>query len=421
MLFKPALTMLGQEWKLVWPRSFMSHHPRASRQNFRHRPVHQVIIARGDEVHTFILHRWMIVVGGLSVLAATFWLFAATAYVMFRDDVLASMIARQTRQQHAYEDRIAALRLQVDRVTSRQLLDQDAFTARLDELLDRQKEIEKRSLQVSELVGKARDLGVRLGDDALVTGSIRRTAKIEKSGRVDKTLDRVENDIGRIGRYQETTLGALEGQMQQSEKNMRGAVADLGLSLDSLVNKPKAARPMGQGGPFIPLRMGNIENFRVRANYVANEMAWLRDLKQSLNILPVRNPLQTNSEITSGFGGRVDPFEGRGAFHAGLDFRGDKGDPVRATAEGVISKAGRVGGYGNLVEVTHKNGFITRYGHLSAISVTLGQKVKAGQIVGKLGSTGRSTGPHLHYETRISGNAVNPQRFMRAGKKLSMW
>ena len=353
--------------------------------------------------------------------ALTFWLFAATAYVMFRDDVLASMISRQTRQQHAYEDRIAALRLQVDRVTSRQLLDQDAFTARLDELLDRQGVIEKRSQQVSSLVDKARDLGVKLGDDALITGSIKRTAKIEKSDRIDKTLDRVENDIGRIGRYQETTLASLEGQMQQNEKSMRSAVADLGVPLDKLIDKPKAAKPMGEGGPFIPLRLGNVENFQMRANYVIDEMGWLSDLHKSLNVLPVRNPLAVDSEITSGFGARTDPFLGRAAFHAGLDFHGDIGDPVRATAEGVVSKAGRVGGYGNLVEITHKNGFATRYGHLSAILVSLGQKIKGGQIIGKLGSTGRSTGPHLHYETRIDGNAVNPERFVRAGKKLSMW
>ena len=372
-------------------------------------------------MHTFALHGWMIVAGGIGVLAMTFWLFAATAYVVFRDDVLASMITRQTRQQHAYEDRIAALRLQVDRVTSRQLLDQDAFTARLDDLLDRQKEIDKRSMQVTELVGKARDLGVRLGDDSLITGSTHKTAKIEKSDRIDKTLDRVENEIGRVGRYQETTLASLEGQMQQSEKSMRGAVADLGLSMDKLIDRPKMAKPVAMGGPFIPLRLDNVQTFQNRAGYVISQMGWLTDLRKSLNVLPVRNPLQVDSETTSGFGGRVDPFEGRGAFHAGLDFRGSTGDPVRATAEGVVTKAGRTGGYGNLVEVTHKNGFVTRYGHLSAIVATLGQKVKAGQIVGKLGSTGRSTGPHLHYETRIEGDAVNPQRFVRAGKKLSMW
>jgi murein DD-endopeptidase MepM/ murein hydrolase activator NlpD len=383
--------------------------------------VHQVIIARGDEVHTFALHGWMIGAGGLAILGLTFWLFAATAYVVFRDDVLASMISRQTRQQHAYEDRIAALRLQVDRVTSRQLLDQDAFTVQLNELLDRQGVLIKRSEQVSSLVNKAHELGVRLGDDDLVTGSIPRAVKVARTDRIDSTLTNIDTQLGHIGRYQETTIGSLESKIQDSEKSMRGAVADLGLSLDGLVGRPKATKPSAVGGPFIPLRMNNVENFQSRANYVIEEMDWLNDLRKSLNILPVRNPLQVDSEITSGFGGRADPFLGRSAFHAGIDFRGDIGDPVRATAEGIVSKAGRVGGYGNLVEVTHKNGFATRYGHLSAILVTIGQKIKAGQVIGRLGSTGRSTGPHLHYETRIAGDAVNPQRFVRAGKKLSMW
>ncbi len=398
----------------------MSNYPRSHRQKFLHKSVRQVIIARGDEVHTFGLHGWMIGVGALVTLALTFWLFAATAYVVFRDDVLASMIARQTRQQQAYEDRIAALRLQVDRVTSRQLLDQDAFTARLDDLLNRQGVLMKRSQQVSDLTEKARKLGVKLGDDDLITGSVA-PAKVERTGRIDTMLSRIDTDLGRIGRYQETTLNALEAQMQDNEKNVRGAVADLGLSLDNLVPKPKTPPPPGMGGPLIPLRMDSVENFQVRANYVIGQLGWLDDLRKSLNILPVRNPLLLDSEVTSGFGGRIDPFVKRPAFHAGLDFHGDKGDPVRATADGVVTKAERVGGYGNLVEVTHGNGFATRYGHLSAILVMEGQKIRAGQIVGKLGSTGRSTAPHLHYETRIASNAINPLRFVRAGRKLGMW
>jgi murein DD-endopeptidase MepM/ murein hydrolase activator NlpD len=124
-------------------------------------------------------------------------------------------------------------------------------------------------------------------------------------------------------------------------------------------------------------------------------------------------------EFTSGFGVRSDPFLGRAAMHTGLDFRAQMGDPVRVTANGKVVSAGWSGGYGRMVEVDHGNGLATRYGHLSEINVKLGQQVRIGEVIGEVGSTGRSTGPHLHYETRIEGEAVDPQKFLRAGVRLS--
>jgi murein DD-endopeptidase MepM/ murein hydrolase activator NlpD len=120
------------------------------------------------------------------------------------------------------------------------------------------------------------------------------------------------------------------------------------------------------------------------------------------------------NEMSSGFGLRRDPFKRRPAMHAGVDFRGPVGSPVKSTAPGVVIKAGWNGGYGKLVEVRHENGVTSRYAHLSIILVRAGQKVEAGDILGKLGNTGRSTGPHLHYETRVSGRAIDPLRFWKA-------
>jgi hypothetical protein len=114
----------------------------------------------------------------------------------------------------------------------------------------------------------------------------------------------------------------------------------------------------------------------------------------------------------------MDPFLRTPAMHTGLDFRGSTGDPVRATANGRVESAGVNGGYGKMIEIDHGNGFSTRYAHLSAIEVKVGQSVRIGQIIGRVGSTGRSTGPHLHYETRIDGEAVDPQKFLRAGLRL---
>jgi len=134
--------------------------------------------------------------------------------------------------------------------------------------------------------------------------------------------------------------------------------------------------------------------------------------------VPYRKPVIGEIEFTSGFGVRSDPFLGRPAMHTGLDFRAAAGDPVRATANGKVVSSGWSGGYGRMVEVDHGNGLSTRYGHLSEINVRVGDSVRIGQVIGAVGSTGRSTGPHLHYETRIDGDAVDPQKFLRAGVRL---
>jgi murein DD-endopeptidase MepM/ murein hydrolase activator NlpD len=133
---------------------------------------------------------------------------------------------------------------------------------------------------------------------------------------------------------------------------------------------------------------------------------------------PLRKPLPGALQMTSTFGYRTDPFLGRPALHSGVDLREDYGAPVRATAAGVVTAAGPQGGYGNLVEIDHGGGLATRYGHLSGINVVPGQQVGPGAVVGQVGSTGRSTGPHLHYEVRMDGEAVDPTRFLKAASAL---
>jgi len=130
----------------------------------------------------------------------------------------------------------------------------------------------------------------------------------------------------------------------------------------------------------------------------------------SLGIAPTLWPVV--GEITGHFGERLDPFSGEGAFHAGLDIASHYGDDVRATADGVISEVGRKAGYGRVVIVDHGFGVTTWYGHLSAFNTEIGMHVKAGDVIGYEGQSGRSTGPHLHYEVRIYNTPVNPWRYL---------
>jgi murein DD-endopeptidase MepM/ murein hydrolase activator NlpD len=142
----------------------------------------------------------------------------------------------------------------------------------------------------------------------------------------------------------------------------------------------------------------------------------MRSLANAAEGMPFRRP--TQARTTSGFGVRFDPFNGRPALHQGQDFAAPLNTPIYAPAPGIVSFVGVRSGYGNTVEIDHGRGFKTRYAHLNGTAVQAGQRIKLGQPVGAMGTTGRSTGVHLHYEIWMNGRPQNPARFMRAGDQL---
>ena len=142
---------------------------------------------------------------------------------------------------------------------------------------------------------------------------------------------------------------------------------------------------------------------------VLESLLFNRKLDQAAT--PSRTPI-ANSYITSGFGGRADPFGGGAAFHKGIDFHASIGDPVLAVADGVVSYAGQRSGYGNVIEIDHGNGYVTRYAHNSRLLVRVGELVHRGDQVARAGSTGRSTGAHVHFEVWMNGRVINPSRFL---------
>ena len=133
--------------------------------------------------------------------------------------------------------------------------------------------------------------------------------------------------------------------------------------------------------------------------------------------IPSRKPVE-NFRLTSSYGFRSDPFRGRRTRHKGIDMAGPVGTPIYATADGIVGRAQWVGGYGKYIEINHGNEIQTRYGHMSRLNVEANQRVKGGDLIGFMGSTGRSTGSHLHYEVRIAGEAVNPVPFMQSNDFL---
>lgn len=162
------------------------------------------------------------------------------------------------------------------------------------------------------------------------------------------------------------------------------------------------------GGPFEPVRAEKGD-----PQFRALFMTWKRADEADLGVMSVPSikPV-SNLSFTSEFGVRSDPFRGTAAMHAGVDIPGAVGTPIYATADGVVGRANWVGGYGNLVELEHGRGLQTRYGHLSKILVSPGARVKRGDMIALMGSTGRSTGSHLHYEVRMDGRAVNPLPYL---------
>ena len=180
------------------------------------------------------------------------------------------------------------------------------------------------------------------------------------------------------------------------------------LNLDPKLMAREAQAAMG--GPFEALSAADLDP---RFERLGLSLARMAVFERALDGIPQVVPASIQS-ITSGFGYRRDPFNGHGAMHAGIDFKGPMGSPIFAAADGAVTFAGRKSGYGNAIEITHGNGMLTRYAHLSRIDVKVGQPVTAGSTIGGLGNTGRSTGPHLHFEVRINDRAVNPRPFLEA-------
>jgi murein DD-endopeptidase MepM/ murein hydrolase activator NlpD len=400
-----------------------------------------ILTHAGHQVRIGPVAFW-IVVGTLVIMAV--WSIATGTYFAFRDNVLTRLIGRQTEMQFAYEDRISELRAQIDRIMSRQLLDQEQFEQKLNALLQRQTTLEQRnsaltgdlatgSIKPSRIAPPTATLPEKtprlspISDTVIFVAPSDREARLHSrelpasstriaerttAGGLNGVLARVSLSLDKVEQRQADTLTDLEERVDTRVRRIRSVLADLGVDSN--------ASAAAAGGPFVPVKppqsgASAFERQLYRINVARTQIS---RYGQTLVAVPVRKPIIGEVDMSSPFGMRMDPFLGRPAIHTGIDLRGDVGEPVRATATGHVSIAGREGGYGNIVEINHGNGLATRYGHLSSIDVKIGQLVRIGEVVGRIGSTGRSTGPHLHYETRVNGEAVDPQKFLRAGLRL---
>ena len=436
--------------------------------------------ARGDAIRTVTLRPILLWAFVAIVPISLLWGAAATLYLAFHDDMLGALASRQTEMQYAYEDRLAQARAELDRVASRQLLDQNSIEGTVHQLLSRQAQLEQRGSIVAALVdqtSRAAAVGpnrprVAANSAASALSAIGAasshgaTDNVEPSAQafapqepeiaspkprpLDEPREHVsalpqadsesqaeealaaESDnpalgastrlsliaysLDRMERRQTLALGRIGATARRDAARLQNVVERTGLVSEALA--PPSAKG-GVGGPFIPATDDPKAPAFDRALAGAQRDVALEDrLTRLMPILPVRPPLIGEAEVSSPFGYRPDPFLGRPALHPGVDLVQEYGAEIHATAGGRVVHAGPMGGYGNMVEIDHGNNLATRYGHMSEILVEEGQVVTAGAVIGRIGSTGRSTGPHLHYEVRVDGEPVDPERFLQAGAPL---
>ena len=214
--------------------------------------------------------------------------------------------------------------------------------------------------------------------------------------------------FGAVEGMQAEFAGRVQAATRQRYRETAGALKRLGF------NPARFHRVSGAvGGPYEPVAASDNSDPRFRELFTTWRQ--LDQLEQGVAAIPSAMPLHSAANFTSGYGVRSDPFRGRAAMHAGIDLAGPMGTPIYATADGVVGRSEwNNGGYGNLVEIDHGQGIQTRYGHLSQRIALPGQRVHRGDLIGLMGSTGRSTGSHLHYEVRIDGRAVNPVPFLQS-------
>ena len=384
----------------------------------------------------------MAALAGCVAAAITLGCLAATTYLVFRDDLIGAAVARQARMRHAYEDRIAALRAQVDRIASRQLLDQQRMESKVTELLSRQ-------LKLSELHGRLTPLlepvggGIATSNDAaapektadqradaprtlsdplmlalagstdLPLRTVPVSLPVESAAeRADKLFVSLYQSLRTIESEQITRVSSLADDAYLTADQIFSVLGEAGLPVDAGFGKA------AMGGPLVAIDTAPMFDTKVKELDLA--LNRLDAVRKEAARLPISNPAPGRA-ISSTFGVRKDPFLGTPALHSGMDFSAPTGFPAKATAAGTVARAGWNGGYGRLVEIDHGNGLSTRFAHLSRIDVVEGRKVERGDIVGVVGSSGRSTGPHMHYEIRRDGEAVDPLRFIKVGRKLDQF
>ncbi len=324
---------------------------------------------------------------------------AATAIVLVLGWAV-TMAAMAWSKYQADADRLSLLENAAKVATAQERLDTYGadLSAVADDLSKRQDFIEQ---MTEALPSDVRDATGTVTDSTSETAEM--IEKVSISFPEAANLARIE---ARQLAYVERVTRFADDRARRAEEALR----KLGLDPKAMVRNADLS---AMGGPLELLATSADGSIDPRFERLGLSLARMAALERGLDSVPQFTPTSLDqTKLSSGFGYRRDPFTGGGAMHGGLDFKGPTGSPIFAAANGTVSFVGRKSGYGKVVEIKHGNGMMTRYAHMSAFDTEVGQLVTAGDVIGAIGSTGRSTGPHLHFEVRINDRAVNPRPFL---------
>jgi murein DD-endopeptidase MepM/ murein hydrolase activator NlpD len=371
----------------------------------RYFPEHQIYFRTNGTVRFIgISTRAQVAAVGVGALVAG-WLAVASGSLMLQEKALDQKnqaLAAQRQQLNQMQSRMAALNSDLADMKGSASLVVQRFrqrTAFLEQLLNNRLQIDRNTAQPLSVEARER---LKDAEQALANPTPEQQALADYYRAFDR------EQLAFAGQ----AVRAADARYARIDSMLR----DLGLSASALTMRSAAP---AVGGPLVRASFERGAYSALDPQYKDLFMSWtkLDLLQRAMLSIPAYMPAK-NFSFTSGYGFRYDPFTGGGAMHAGVDLAGAYSSPIYAAASGEVLRATWVGGYGNMVEIDHGRGMTTRYGHLASSSVKPGQKVNQGDVIGAMGSTGRSTGTHLHFEVRVDGQAVNPMPFLEAARDV---
>ena len=410
---------------------------RLSVQNLKHAFRERQVYVRSDGGLRYLIVRpWHLVGAACLCAAGVAWLSLASYTFVDNANQISRAHSRTEQVQMLYDGRIATMQTAVERLNEKLMLDQNAYLGKVDrlrgdfdKLTERQRRLEvffkqgwmpSKTLQdeTDDPAPKPQGLNEK-GDRPTERRAALPSGEFTTKAEAEQPLKDLRKRFEGFASRQLKLLARISTYGEQKVSRLRTIYTKLGLEPTKLA--AGMVTPVSAvGGPLLPVSLSqqapdgfDRELLKAQRNFTEAEK-----LLHGITLMPIRLPFTKGYRLTSAFGFRRDPFKDVLAMHTGVDLMTAYGAPIVATAPGVVIRAEMTDVYGRVIDIRHDNGITTRYAHMSAMEVKEDERVAAGQLIGRVGTSGRSTGPHLHYETRVNGKPIDPYEFLRVARDV---